>query len=520
MSYRNPNPVPALDPLGRLQPGMRPSLPAQEQLGPWAVFFLLHIPLVMVAKESSVIATLHALATVAVGLSSLRLRNPERVVYVMGYVIASEPVWRVARAMIFYETGKYLIALLSILGILRYGLLERTDKAPLIYFLLLMPSFSVLQRFDRELISFNLSGPFALAACSMFLSTLRLSPRALGKLLLVTMGPIFGLAFIATFATVTTTINNYGKSKVASAGLGQNQASTIFGLGLVLAFFYLFIGHRNRRMRWMVATIGIWCGAQAGMTFSRGGLATAFGAIAVAGVFMLRDRRSRGTAVLRIGLLALLAVFVIVPQLDAFTGGAFTQRFTSTHLTGRDRIIKADIEAFKQNPLFGIGPGESKDYHGRVFGGRRFSSHTEYSRLLAEHGIWGVAAILALAWMSLRRVRWRPTVGTALAAGFTIWALIYMLHAAMRTASASFMFALGAAQLMAVAPHPAVMARQVHQRLRSSAFGQPLAPGARSAAPLLRSHSRTGNQERHPRTQVPGSPWQPRPNPDKGRPRG
>ncbi len=482
-------------PRGRAHLGGRPrSVRKRSRVGPWALFFLLHVPLVLAVKSSSPLATVHALCTVAAGLRALKFRTPERVIYVMGYVIASEPLWRVSRAMVFYEMGKYLIAGLSILAIVRFRLLSRSDKAPLIYFLLLMPSFLVLTRFDRQLISFNMSGPFSLATSCMFLSTQRLSARVLAKLFLVIIAPIMGLAFAASFATLTTEISNYQASKVASAGLGQNQASTIFGLGLVLAFFYLYVERHDRPLRWMTATIGLWCGVQAGMTFSRGGLATAIGALAAASFFLLRDRRSRGTVILRVGLLTLLAAYVIVPQLNTFTSGAFGQRFSSTHLTGRDRIIKADIEAFRQNPLFGIGPGESKDYHGAVFRGRRFSAHTEYSRLLAEHGIWGVAAMLVLAWMSAKRLRRRAPLAAAFTAGFTVWTLLYMFHAAMRTAAATFLFALGAAHLMAAAPDPAALGRRIYRRLRPSPLDQQLARQAHSADDTLRSGHRSGNR--------------------------
>ncbi len=510
----------ARSPVARSYPGRR-SGRTQEfpRAGPWIFFILLHAPLVFVMKSSPILATLHALFTVAVGLRAVTLKTPERVVYVMGYVVALEPLWRVSRALVFYEMGKYVIAGLSILAVLRFRVLPRADKAPLFYFLLLMPSLLVLPRFDRELISFNLSGPFALAMCSIFLSTQRLSARVLSKLFLVTLAPIMGLAFTATFATLTTEVTNFQASKVASAGLGQNQASTIFGLGLVIAFFYMFVDRRNRPLRWLVVMIGIWCGTQAVMTFSRGGMATAIGAIAAASVLLLRDRRSRSAVVLRVGLLTLLAAYVVVPQLNTFTEGAFGKRFTSTHLTGRDKLVKADVDAFWENPLFGIGPGESKDYHASVFG-RRYGTHTEYARLLAEHGIWGLAALLILGWMSVRRLLdRRPPIAAAFAAGFTAWTLLYMAHAAMRTAAASFVFALGAAHLMAAAPDPVALGRRIHRRLRPSPLGQQTFRQARSAEGVPESDHSIGGRDARRQITGPRSLWQTEKIPNQRRPR-
>ncbi len=482
-------------------PGRRRRLVA----GPWLWFILLHAPLVAAMKLSPPVATAHALLTAAVGLRCLRFRTCEYIIYVIGYVAASEPLWRVSRALIFYESGKYLVAALSILAILRFRLLTRCDKLPLFYFLLLLPSVLMLPEFDRRQVSFNLSGPFALAMCSLFLSTQRISVEMLRKLFLVIQAPILGFAFVATFSTVTTENINFYGSKVASGGLGNNQASSILGLGLLIAFLYVFIDRHNRPLRWFMAAVGIWCGAQALLTFSRGGVATAIGAIAATSVFLLRDRRSRGALMLRIGLLVLLAVYVVIPQLNVITSGAFADRFTSSHLTGRDRIMEADLMAFRENPLFGVGPGQSKAYHVRTF--RLSSSHTEYTRLLAEHGLHGLASMLMLLWMAgSRLMRRAPPASKALAAGFTTWSLLFMFHAAMRMAVVSFIFALGAAYLLAEAPTTPALGRRRRQALvpppsarRAGSNvpprgGTPVTESARPATPaageLCRSRSR------------------------------
>lgn len=432
---------------------------------PWIFFLLLHAPLVIAMKASVMFATVHAFVTILVGISSLRFRSPERVIFVLGYVMAAEPLWRVSNAMVFYETGKYALGGLSILAIFRYRLLHRADKTYLFYFLLLLPSLLVLPYFDRRQISFNLSGPFSLMMVATFLSTQQISARTLRKLFLVTLAPILGLTIVATYSTLTIEVTSFYTSKVASGGIGQNQASSIFGLGLVFAIFFLYIDRENRMLRWLIAAIGVWCATQAALTFSRGGVATAIGTIAAASFFLLRERHKRGSVVLGVGFL-LLAGYLVVPQLNEFTDGAFGKRFTSTHLTGRDKIMQADVIAFKENPLFGVGPGESKDYH-LITTGRRASSHTEYSRLLAEHGVCGAISLLLLLGASVRRLlRQTSMTGRALAAGFTVWTLLYMFHAAMRMAAASFIFGLGAALLVPMAAAPGIAAAR-HRRQRA-----------------------------------------------------
>lgn len=432
----------------------------------WAVYLFLHLPLVMAIKLSPLIATAHTFVTLAIGIHCVfRFRTPEKAICMMGYVVASEPLWRLGRAMVFHETGKYLLALLSILSLAKFGLSRRADRTALVYFALLLPSLLVLPEFDRRMISFNLSGPFSLAAATLALSAVRLSPQALRKLFLTILGPIVGFAFVASFMTVTTEEIDFYSSKVAAGGLGNNQASSILGLGVMVAFLYVCIARRPRALRWIVAGVGLWSAVQAGLTFSRGGVATAAGAIAAASFFLLRDRDSRAFVFVRLVLIVLIATFWAIPLLNSVTSGSFERRFSSGHLTGRDKIIQADIIAFKENPIFGVGPGQSKDYHALTFS--RASTHTEYSRLLAEHGLFGLAALMLLGWMTFKRLNRRaPPAGKAVAAALTLWTLLFMFHAAMRMAAASFTFALGAAYLMA---DDRVRPRPVAKRITASA---------------------------------------------------
>jgi O-antigen ligase len=124
-----------------------------------------------------------------------------------------------------------------------------------------------------------------------------------------------------------------------------------------------------------------------------------------------------------------------------------TQRFADRGLTGRDRIMKADWIVFLENPLLGVGPGQSYAAHAITF--KASSAHTEYTRLLAEHGSFGALAILLLAWMAWRRWRRKeraPEKGVGLAC--MAWAVLYMGHSAMRLAAPAYMFGLGVALIV------------------------------------------------------------------------
>lgn len=418
------------------------------------LFLLLHLPLGFAVKSSPVLATAHALVTLAGGLLLIGgARSLGQVLPVFGYAVVSESLWRVGNAMVFYEMAKYVLAAFALVAWLRFHRRVPLVKTPAIYFFLLLPSILAMPEFDREDISFNLSGPFALALATFLLSRLSISPLVLRKTLTALTGPIVALAAVATFSTVTTEEIYFYASKIASGGLGQNQASSLFGLGSLIAFLYLSLLRRHNVLYWVFGCVGLWCAAQAVLTFSRGGIATALGAAAAVAFYLSRDRRFRGAVVVRVILVALVASLFLIPVLDSFTGGALTDRFTSATLTGRDKIIRADLMAFRENPLFGLGPGQSYKFHARTF--RASSSHTEYSRLLAEHGIFGLSALLLLLVMSWRWVHQQPDVkGKALSAALVTWALLYMFHAAMRMAVVSFLFALASTYLVESRPPP------------------------------------------------------------------
>ncbi len=409
------------------------------------LFFLaLHVPLVLAMTIHPLVATLHALMTLLIGVRSIATsRRPDALLAILGYVVACEPLWRANEAMIFHETGKYALAALAGLALLRFRLWHRADKTALVYFLLLLPSLLVLPELDRQQISFNLSGPFALASATLLMSAYRVSERTLLRIFVMIIAPLSGMAFLGTVSTLTTNENiNFYVSKLPSAGLGKNQASSALALAGLVAFLFLCVEKRQKLQRILLGGLGIWCMALAALTFSRGGVATTIGAIAAAGFFLLRDRRSRGVFVFRTLLLLALATYVVVPFLDTVTSGTLRDRFSDRNLTGRDRLIEADLLAFRDHPLLGVGPGRSKLYHDRTF--RRITAHTEYSRLLAEHGLFGLASLVLLAWMVWKGLRQPvPPLQKALAAGLIAWSLLFMFHAAIRMAAPCLTFALG-----------------------------------------------------------------------------
>ncbi len=420
------------------------------------LFLLVHVPLALLLRRAPTLATLHAVAVVGVGLHyTFNTRQLVRVAYVVAYLAGAEVLWRMAEAQVPWEFAKYAGAGLLFLALLRSNRL-RGPLFPLLYLLLLLPSvfFTLFDTGDvRSQISFNLSGPLLLVVGAWFFSNVRLNPTQWRYLFLVLLGPAVGIASIALYGVLTTAnIQFNGESNfVTSGGYGPNQVSAILGIGALFALFLLLDKAFSLRLRLIMFGIMVWLGSQSAFTFSRGGLYDAGGAVLPAAFFLLRERRSRIQLLLVASVVFVLANYVVLPAFESFTGGAFATRFSDTSLAGRDDIARADLDLWAANPIFGVGPGRSDLLRtGNRLGA---AAHTEYSRLLAEHGLFGLTALVLLLVMVVRNFRrartpWEQALTVALIA----WSAIYMAGAAMRLAAPALLLSLTFASCFAEQP--------------------------------------------------------------------
>jgi hypothetical protein len=421
-------------------------------------FLLLHPPLALLIYRSELVAALHAFATLAVGLgwAMSGRRQFHRVAYVGAYIAGAEVLWRMKGA-VFYEFGKYATAAIFITAMLRSRRLKGPGLATL-YILLLLPSV-MLVNFDdfsvaRKDISFYMSGHLALIASAWFFSQLKFSAEQTYRTLLAIIGPTVGLAAVTLFSTVTNpNIVFTGESNLeTSGGFGPNQVSGALGFGVLMAFLYIMNGRETLKIRALMFGAMLLMAVQSALTFSRGGLYNAAGGIALASFCLIKDPRSRIKVVVFAALLLLTANYIVWPRLDAFTGGALSARFENTDTTGRGDIAILDLRAWLENPILGVGPGQRQ---GNM-------AHTEFTRLLAEHGTFGALAILLLVIMMVQNVRRARTIRSrAIVASITGWSFLFMLDKAMRLVAPAFALGLTFATFL-----PATKVRRVYIRNR------------------------------------------------------
>ncbi|MGB5476011.1 MAG: O-antigen ligase family protein [Thermoanaerobaculia bacterium] len=415
-------------------------------------------------------ATLHAglvvMGALVVGISGTR----SSVLTLAAYIAGTEILWRMAGAGTPWLLGEYALILLLGLGLLRWR-----RRPPLIGLLYLLPLLvSVPLTFDaisnleqaRQAMAFNLAGPVALFMAFWFATTMsqhRVDPQ---MALLTFLGPAFGVATLALQSLVSAEAVEFTNASnfVASGGFGPNQVASVLSLGLLFVLLQRFMVKWRGPRRWVLSGLAIFLAFQTALTFSRSGLAMTVGAFAVTLALAFRRRRQR-LAVLTSGtVMACLFALVLVPGLERVTHGSFSQRYTNPSLTGRETIAKTDLQIWQENPVLGVGPGVATRMRTSLMG-QRVAGHTEFTRMLAEHGVFGLVSLVALvsilAQLVLRSGRFY--LGPA-AAGIAVWVILYMAVNAFRLALPAFGIGLAVILMASTRSGPGPMFRMAPGR--------------------------------------------------------
>ena len=427
----------------------------------WGVLLVVIVSQILASlaiSNSSVLGLAHAVGVLVVGLYAVLSRDLALTLCTLAYLTGSEVMWRQATVPIPYLAAPYILILLSSFAVLfvirRLG---RDARLAVLYIALLIPaSINTIRTMgpgSREAIAFALSGPIGLAAFVAFTSQVRATPwlyrRMLWTIVISALGPLtvavsrFRADFLASGGIDFKTESNFS----AAGGFGPVQVSSMLSLG-ILAVVLLLLSEPNRIARIIAGVVGLALLVQTLLTFSRGGSFSVVIAVVVLALARSTDRRSRR----RIFTVAAIAVAVsylfVFPWLEDFTGGAFEERFSDRTST-RTELAANDTEIFRNNILLGVGPGMTK-YQRLTYEVCQLrsddckdeaSSHTEFTRMLGEHGIPGVAALVVLAVLASKAYL-RKGAGRAFGFAFLAWAIAQMFYANLRITAVPFAFGL------------------------------------------------------------------------------
>jgi len=372
------------------------------------------------------------------------------------YFVGAEVFFRMTRGAIAYESSKYLVILFMMTGIYYRGISGRAYPY-FIYLMLLVPSIFVASTtlsFDanfRTNIAFVLSGPVCLGIAALFTYDKKIPSRQLSEVLLYVLLPIISLTAYIYFynPSVRDVIASTASNRSASGGFGPNQVATALGLGMFIMTIRLFTKSPTLGLKVLNSVLLILISFRAVVTFSRGGVITAIGAIiAFLVIYFFKVSERKKNEVFMIFILfsfSLMATWLISSnQTDGFIDLRYANkdhlgREKTDLTTGRGMLFMNELEGFVSSPFFGIGSSRAKDSRIEIEG-QGVTSHSEVSRTLAEHGILGIMILLILIFKPLD-IRTRDKSNYYFYAFLFFW-FATVNHSSMRIAAPAFIYAL------------------------------------------------------------------------------
>lgn len=374
-----------------------------------------------------------------------------------GYIVGLEVLLRMTGGFLVYEAGKYLVVLLLLLGLLLENIAMDRPWPIWIYGMLLVPSFAVVDFPDffsfRSDVSFNLSGPLTLIVAGTYFYQRNLTLDQLTAILRMVVWPLVSVLVYLLLATPELSEIEYGTQSnfTASGGFGPNQVSTAMGLGVLIVGLALYFGRSiTGFLAADVALMAMFL-IRGFATFSRGGL---IGGVAALVVLILMSivlskrvvRWGRLVLYMTGGIFVLILSWNYVNEVSEnrlqyrYQGIDYRTGVAKDITSNRLFILEREIQLFLENPLFGIGPGMIRETTLR--GNFIANTHSEFSRTLAEHGIFGVAALLIMVIYPFKVITRRPKEYWPILFAFLFLAFFTMFHSAMRLAMPAVLYSL------------------------------------------------------------------------------
>ncbi len=420
------------------------------------VLIILHIVIGLVISVFRPISKVYELALV-LGLFVLvyfKKDKQQAVLIALAYVAGSDVFVKMSGGSISYELHKYLIIIFSVIGILAKDGITKGYQY-LIYILLLFPAIFVgdytLEDEVRKLIAFNLSGPVSLGVVAFYLYRRKITFKKINQALFYLVLPIISMGVYLNFVTtsVRDMVMGTGSNFATSGGFGPNQVASILGIGIFVMITRLVLTYKFLNLQTVINLFLLsFFAYRAVITFSRGGVLTG----GIAALFFIGTMFVYARNKLKLRVLGLVIIFVVmgvgVWTFSSYqTSGMIDKRYanqdasgrTKDITTGRGQLSELEIQAFMENPILGIGPGKAKGYRLEKTGVLA-ASHNEITRMLAEHGILGILALIILFIAPfLLRINLRSNV--FFYSFFLIWFLT-INHSATRIAAPAFIYAL------------------------------------------------------------------------------
>lgn len=433
---------------------------------------LLHVGLGFLVKSQPVaVAVFYVSVTLIALIEVAATRDRAHLAAYYGlYIAGMEILSRMAKSPIFWEFGKYACIAVFGLGSFLGTEQKRRPYLLLAYFALLLPGLAVSAMYGgigeeriRDLASQYLSGPATLLVAGWYFYERPFLSTHQVHLLRAAVLPSVSVVVFLFLGKSLAEIDFIGGSNFdASGGFGPNQVSSALGWGIVLVILGMLLNASVTGYVLLDLALLMLLIFRGLLTFSRGGMLGAFGAIGAGVLFLTFYSRAYRQQIKRVlpkilgGALLMLAVAYVANDL---TGNFLLYRYqgksTSEVLmgrsieekaifSGRENILQGELLLFVQHPMFGVGLGRGTVYREADYQTDAIASHTEFTRMLGEHGVLGllgiVFAFILLPFQQLRRLpddlnrQWMLT--------FLALSLFTLAHSGLRMALPSVAFGL------------------------------------------------------------------------------
>lgn len=404
------------------------------------------------------LAKVYAILIVLVGFRYvIRTKNENNeALYVAAYVVGAEVFLRMTEGNFFEQYAKYVV-----MGILLLGMVYRgTSKHSWIYLIfgiflipgVILSFFTLNFETDiRKAITFNIIGPITLMVSAIYCYQRKITFKQILNIIDMLAYPLMATVvyMFAYTPSIKDVVTNTESNFETSGGFGPNQVSTILGLGIFLFFAKIVLQSKSNKILIINAVFFLAITFRGIVTFSRGGVIAGFIMIILVVVLLLIYTKTYAKS--KVSLIVFMGIFALVgvwTYSSVQTSGLIDKRYANedargrvkaSKLTGRERLIESEFNMFLDNPIFGVGVGKNKEYRLETTG-IEAASHNEITRMLAEHGMFGLFGLIILILTPM--LLYVNNKQNIFALSFLVFWILTINHAAMRLAAPAFIYAL------------------------------------------------------------------------------
>ncbi|MEZ4874030.1 MAG: O-antigen ligase family protein [Flavobacteriaceae bacterium] len=424
---------------------------------PYLQLIALHLVIAMVIYYAEFTSKFFLFATILYFLFRIIQsgNKKDEVLLAAAYVTGFEVFSRMTGGAFSYEFAKYSVVMFLTIGMFYRGF-KRKSWPYVLYLVMLIPGilFSAINLdYDTNMfsaISFNLSGPVCIGISALYCYDRKMPQNRINDILVAALLPIISMtAYLYVYTpnirdVLTGTQSNFA----ASGGFGPNQVATILGLGMFILFTRLFV-IKNRLINIIDLMLLILVSYRGIVTFSRGGIITAG---VCAGffflIYFLKSNAPQKASLIPKIVLVLVTISLTWVFTSVNTSGLIDKRYANQDAAGREKedlttgraeLITSELQAFYDNPFTGVGVGKIKEFREEEYG-RVSASHNEVSRMLSEHGIFGLLS-LAILLLTPLIFRINNKSNIYIYAFFLFWFLT-INHSSMRIVAPAFVYGL------------------------------------------------------------------------------